>query len=118
MRKKTSARSARVFAQNRGAVLAVIVILAGELTFEKSTRKCRNAHFMTWDMLDFSKTCFLKKLPPIGEGPGPGPAPTGGPGPGPGPKTHKTCKNTYKTHKNAYKTHENAYKHMKTHINK
>ena len=58
MRKKTSARSARVFAQNRGAVLAVIVILAGELTFEKSTWKHRNAHLMIWDMFDFQKRVF------------------------------------------------------------
>ena len=58
MREKISARSARVFTQNRGAVLAVIVILAGELTFEKSTWKCRNTHFMIWDMFDFQKRVF------------------------------------------------------------
>ena len=59
MRKKTSARSACVFAQNCGAVLAVIAILAGELTFETKYQEVYKHLFYDMGHVHFFKDAFL-----------------------------------------------------------
>ena len=61
----------RLLAQNFGAVLDVIVIWAGELIFEKCSRKLGNACILTMGHVTFFQDTFFLRSAANWEGPGP-----------------------------------------------